>query len=83
MYPNLQNIPKEKLPERLACPECEKHRGLAVFHEIDAREWRTLFETQRGGAAFNDIQEELVKTRSELQKTKQELIDLHKTQKTP
>lgn len=74
--PTTATIPTEKLPERLDCPECEKYRGFSAFHEIDARKWRELFEEQRGGTAFNSIQTELVKTRSELQKAKQELAEL-------
>lgn len=41
-------------------------RGLVRFWKTEAREWRRLYEKQRGGVAFDKIQRELAEARMRL-----------------
>lgn len=41
-----------------------------TFWKIEAREWRKLYEEQRGGEAFNSIQKQLAEARAEISRLK-------------
>lgn len=41
-----------------------------TFWKIEARKWRKLYQEQRGGKAFDDIQRQLADARAEIQRLK-------------
>ena len=38
----------------------ENLRALVDFHEIESKHWRQLYQEQRGGQAYNDLQTEVM-----------------------
>ena len=42
------------------------------FWQLEAEQWRKLFEEQRGGTTFNNLQAELVKARAEIDRLNRE-----------
>jgi hypothetical protein len=39
---------------------------VAQFYKLEAKMWRELYQQQRGGKAFDDLQKELAETRRKL-----------------
>lgn len=52
-------------------------KGLVHFYQGEAKQWRELFEQQRGAKAFMDIQMELIAMRYENRQLKKNTKDDH------
>ena len=50
--------------------------GVSLFYRLEATMWRKLFEEQRGGDAYESLQVELCKVRSENERLKREIVAL-------
>ena len=42
-----------------------KYKGLATFYKVESFIWKSLYTNQRGGKAFNELQQEVIKLRED------------------
>jgi hypothetical protein len=53
--------------------EINRQKGFVEFHKGEQKSWRKLFEEQRGGETFNNMQKRVVDVESQLREAKSQL----------